>query len=158
MLSVKVAVALFVVLLGHSSWTSGYSYVHDSNLEELQNDLNFNSGPSVIRAKRFADNFNYTSAYMESKRIKRSIDGNFLGHPKSREERWHAAFNLNRSTLQLEQAQSLVALLNRVMEKYMNACTPIIFYDQYVEESDGIVLQTFFQATEQQQKRSDKYQ
>lgn len=80
-------------------------------------------------------------------RVKRYDVSTFRGHPKTREERWHVSFNLNNTNLQLEQTQSLVVLLNKVVDKYLNACIPIILYDANVESSEGIVLQTFFQVT-----------
>lgn len=80
------------------------------------------------------------------RRHKRYSDGStFQGKPKTREERWHQNFNMNATNMQLDQAASLVSLLNKIIERYMMACIPIIFYDSYVETSDGIVLQTFFQ-------------
>lgn len=80
------------------------------------------------------------------KRQKRfNEDGTFVGHPKTREERWHATFNLNQTNDKVDQAYSLVTLLNKVIDKYLNACIPIVLYDQYVESSEGIILQTFFQ-------------
>lgn len=44
----------------------------------------------------------------------------------------------------MDQVQSLVNLLVKVMDKYLNACVPIILYDQSVQSSEGILLQTFF--------------
>lgn len=79
-----------------------------------------------------------------SHRFKRNDVTTFRGHPKTREERWHANFNLNWTNLELEQTHSLVILLNKVMDKYLNACIPIILYDKFVEDSEGIILQLFF--------------
>lgn len=78
-------------------------------------------------------------------RFKRYDVTTFRGHPKTREERWHSNFNLNGTSLEMEQTQSLVVLLNKIIDKYLMACIPIVFYDKYVEQSEGIVLQTFFQ-------------
>lgn len=78
-------------------------------------------------------------------RVKRYDSPKFPGHTKTREERWHLNFNVNSTYAQMEQTQSLVNLLNRIVDKYLSACIPIILYDRFVEESDGIVLQTFFQ-------------
>lgn len=80
------------------------------------------------------------------RRQKRYTDGGaFHGKPKTREDRWHQNFNMNATNSQIEQTLSLVTLLNKVVEKYMQACIPIVFYDTAVEKSDSIVLQTFFQ-------------
>ncbi|XP_055297477.1 ionotropic receptor 21a [Sitodiplosis mosellana] len=76
------------------------------------------------------------------RRVKRD-EATFYGHPKTREERWHTNFNLNKTNFQ---AQSLVNLLVKVMDKYLNSCIPIILYDHHVESVEGILLQTFFKA------------
>lgn len=139
-------IILFLFLFGVFRSSNGFSYIYEPNTEVIiDDDFDFTSKTPVIRAKRFADNFNYTSNYMAMTRKRRSDDGAFIGHPKTREERWHVAFDLNRASLQMDQTQALVSLLIKVMDKYLNACTPIILYDQYVESSEGVILQTFFQ-------------
>lgn len=98
-------------------------------------------------AKRYYREFSMNTSknvFLRRTRVKRDDESTFVGHPKTREERWHASFNLNGTNLQLEQAQSLVNLLVKVMDKYLNSCIPIIFYDRYVQASEGIILQTFF--------------
>lgn len=93
----------------------------------------------------YSDWINVTNAASKHERTKRQEDSTFHGHPKTREERWHASFNLNRTALQLDQAKSLVTLLGKIIDKYLNACIPIVFYDQYVDASEDVVLQSFFQ-------------
>lgn len=145
-MSSVVAIAVLAVLLfGHIHRINGFSHTQEPAADVVADGVEFASGPPVIRVKRLVDNFNHTINHPSIKRTKRAADGAFLGHPKTREERWHAAFNLSRGNLQNEQAQSLVLLLVKVMDKYLNACTPIIFYDQAVESSEGNILQTFFQ-------------
>lgn len=95
-------------------------------------------------AKRYYDDFSMNTSVTTVKRTKRYEDGTFVGHPKTREERWHANFNLNRTNDQIEQAQSLVNLLVKVMDKYLNDCIPIVLYDQPVASSEGNILQIFF--------------
>lgn len=90
-------------------------------------------------------------------RFKRYDVTTFRGHPKTREERWHANFNLNATSLEMEQTQSLVVLLNKIIDKYMTACIPIVFYDKFVEKSEGIVLQTFFQVPTTLTEAMQKY-
>lgn len=80
-------------------------------------------------------------------RSKRYDVTEFRGKPKTREERWHANFKVNDTNLKYEQTQSLVILLSKVVNKYLHACIPIILYDNFVEHSEGIILQTFFQVT-----------
>lgn len=101
--------------------------------------------PKLRVAKRYYREFSInTSENAVLRRAKREDESTFVGHPKTREERWHASFNLNRTNLQVDQAQSLVNLLVKVMDKYLNACIPIVFYDRSVQASEGIILQTFF--------------
>lgn len=100
--------------------------------------------PKLRVAKRYYREFSMnTSENVFLKRVKRDDESTFIGHPKTREERWHASFNLNRTNLQMEQALSLVNLLVKVMDKYLNECIPIVFYDRF-QASEGIILQTFF--------------
>lgn len=102
--------------------------------------------PKLRVAKRYYREFSMNTSDNDLfvRRVKRDDEGTFIGHPKTREERWHASFNLNRTNLQRDQAQSLVNLLIKVMDKYLNSCIPIIFYDRHVQASEDIVLQTFF--------------
>lgn len=101
--------------------------------------------PKLRVAKRYYREFSMnTSQNLVRRRVKRDDEGSFVGHPKTREERWHASFNLNRTNLQVDQAHSLVNLLVKVMDKYLNACIPIILYDRSVQASESIILQTFF--------------
>lgn len=68
----------------------------------------------------------------------------FRGHPKTKEDKWHEAFRIDTAALRQEQAAALVALLNKIVIKYLQECVPTIFYDAFVEKSD--ILQAFFQA------------
>lgn len=73
-----------------------------------------------------------------------TIDTTFHGHPKTREERWHFAFKTDTSENNINEAISLVELLIKVTNDYLNECIPIILYDVHVEFSNGIILETFF--------------
>lgn len=95
-------------------------------------------------AKRYYRDFAINVSDSIYTRVKRNDDSTFIGHPKTREERWHTNFNLNQTNQQVDQAQSLVNLLVKVMDKYLNSCIPIILYDNSVATSEGIILQTFF--------------
>lgn len=99
----------------------------------------------IIREKRFPKHWNLNAGNKSVSRKKRDDDATFYGRTKTREERWHSSFNMNRTHLEIEQAKSLTSLLVKIMDKYLNACIPIVLYDQFVESSDGVVLQTFFQ-------------
>lgn len=108
--------------------------------------------PKLKVAKRyyreFSMNLNTTGGgNVFARRVKREDDSAFIGHPKTREERWYSNFNLNQTNLQMDQTQSLVNLLVKVMDKYLNSCIPIILYDRYVQQSEGIILQTFFKVS-----------
>lgn len=95
-------------------------------------------------AKRYYNEFSMNTSDTIFRRVKRSDEASFVGHPKTREERWHSSFNINKTNLQVDQAQSLVNLLVKVMDRYLNSCIPIVLYDAYVQSSEGIILQTFF--------------
>lgn len=68
----------------------------------------------------------------------------FLGRPKTREERWYLNF-FAKYNPDHEQSLSLVNLLLKIVQNYLNSCIPIVLYDQYVEIFDSIMLQSFLQ-------------
>lgn len=117
---------------------------------ENEDDISANSVESSLTISQLNETKVYADWPIDSNktaathRNRRSDDGTFYGHPKTREERWHAAFNMSDVNLQLDQAQSLVTLLVKIMDKYLNSCIPIVLYDKYVESSEGIILETFF--------------
>lgn len=124
-----------------SSFHYGNDFIDDFIRDDdgiIAND--YLSNQTLRVAKRFYRDFPMN---VTVRRVKRD-DAAFYGHPKTREERWHTTFNLNKTNVQLEQAQSLVNLLIKVMDKYLNTCIPIVLYDHHVESAEGILLQTFF--------------
>lgn len=127
-----------------TSFHYGNEFIITSNRDDGSISEDYLQNDRLRVAKRYYKDFSLNISDTIFRRVKRQDDSTFVGHPKTREERWHASFNLNKTNLQQDQAQSLVNLLIKVMDKYLNACTPIIFYDRYVESSEGIVLQTFF--------------
>lgn len=146
----KVLVLLLaIVAFDFSGVSTSFHYDSNALATSLRDDgsiaEDYLQDPKLRVAKRYYRDFSMNlSENVFLRRVKRDDEGKFIGHPKTREERWHASFNLNRTNLQLDQAQSLVNLLVKVMDKYLNECIPIIFYDRYVQASEGIVLQTFF--------------
>lgn len=74
-----------------------------------------------------------------------ATDPTFYGHPKSQQEKWHQSFQIEKINPQTDMAEQLVTLLNKVVNKYLSACAAIVIYDKYVEQTDSIILQTFFQ-------------
>lgn len=76
------------------------------------------------------------------KRERRNTDVTFRGKPKTVQEVWARNFNL--TSQEYSQTTSLVTLLNRIIIKYMGACIPVILYDNFVENSEGYVLQRLF--------------
>lgn len=126
-------------------WIKVFAFVHFENEENISVNIAEITPISQLNVTKFYKNgpidSNETSA---TQRIKRSDDGTFYGHPKTREERWHTAFNISGANLKLEQAQSLVTLLVKVMDKYLNSCIPIVLYDKDVESSEGTILEIFF--------------
>lgn len=114
---------------------------NESDVEACSSSIH-KSGENI---RRYYENRYRDRSQRSVDRYKRSDATSFVGHPKTREERWHATFGRNSDKLKTEQAQSLVLLLNKVIDRYMNACIPIILYDTFIDESDGIILQRFFQ-------------
>lgn len=140
-------ILLLIVCCSNASFHYGNEYIprEDDGFELrglVQSDKLPNETAEISFYKDWSAQLNESFA---RSRAKRSEEGTFYGHPKTREERWHEAFNMNRSNSQIDQAHSLVLLLVKVMDKYLNACIPVVLYDQYVESSDGTILQTFFQ-------------
>lgn len=133
------------ILFNSLCWIRVFASFHFENEDDISANIEESSLMSQPNGMKFYKdwpiNVNETSARHRSKR---SEDGTFYGHPKTREERWHAAFNVSGANLQLEQAQSLVTLLVKVMDKYLNSCIPIVLYDKNVESSEEVVLETFF--------------
>lgn len=76
---------------------------------------------------------------------KRQVDPIFIGHPKTQAEIWHQNFKTASITKQIDDSDVLVQLLHKIVDIYLKDCIPIIVYDKYVEISDGIILQRFFQ-------------
>lgn len=98
------------------------------------NDAHKNSTKEDILAKLN----DVASAFTRQKRA----DPTFRGNPKSRQEIWHRNFNF--STAVYDQTSSLIALLVKLITQHMNACTPVILYDEHVEKSEGLILQRLF--------------
>lgn len=84
----------------------------------------------------FADIKNQTDSRKFSKR---QVDATFYGHPKTREEMWSQSFFGQREPF--DQAPSLISLIHMLVAKHMNGCAPIILYDNFVENSDELLLQ-----------------
>lgn len=74
---------------------------------------------------------------------KRFIDPTFRGNPKSKGEIWNEKFKGNNTNF--AQANSLVALLNKIAVEYLHKCAPYVLYDSYVENSEFAIVQTLFQ-------------
>lgn len=76
---------------------------------------------------------------------KREVEPIFIGHPKTRQEIWHQKFRIETITKVINDSDVLVQLLHKIVDIYLKDCVPIIIYDKFVEEADGIILQRFFQ-------------
>lgn len=136
-----------------SSFHYGNEFIITSNRDDGSVSEDYLQDDRLRVAKRYYTEFSMNISDTIFRRVKRQDDPTFVGHPKTREERWHTSFNLNKTNFEQDQAQSLVNLLIKVMDKYLNACTPIIFYDRSVE-SEGVVLQTFFKVIVQKKKKN----
>ncbi|BFF96099.1 ionotropic receptor 21a [Drosophila madeirensis] len=79
---------------------------------------------------------------LHQKRLRRRVDPTFHGNPKPRGELLANNFYIN--SYRLDQTNSLVALVNKITLEYLGKCPPVIYYDAFVEKSDGLVLETLF--------------
>lgn len=127
-----------------TSFYYGNDLIVTSNRDDGSIPDDYLSDPKLKVAKRYYRDYSMNVSDIVFRRVKRSDDATFHGHPKTREERWHASFDINKTNTQFDQAQSLVNLLVKVMDKYLNSCIPIILYDHHVESTEGILLQAFF--------------
>ncbi|KAH8323497.1 hypothetical protein KR067_012031 [Drosophila pandora] len=75
-------------------------------------------------------------------RHKRRVDPTFHGNPKPRADLLAAKFHVN--AYNFDQTNSLVGLVNKIAEEYLQKCPPIIYYDSFVEKSDGLILENLF--------------
>lgn len=89
------------------------------------------------------ENDSVTITLTKSERKKRNSDTTFRGKPKSVQEVW--AKNFNMTSQEYQQSTSLVTLLSKVIARYLGACIPVILYDDYVENSEGYIIQRLFQ-------------
>ncbi|KAH8279620.1 hypothetical protein KR018_008353, partial [Drosophila ironensis] len=76
------------------------------------------------------------------KRHKRRVDPTFRGNPKPRAELLANQFHVN--AYNFDQTNSLVGLVNKIAEEYLRKCPPVIYYDSFVEKSDGLILENLF--------------
>ncbi|KAH8352037.1 hypothetical protein KR084_001438, partial [Drosophila pseudotakahashii] len=75
-------------------------------------------------------------------RQKRRVDPTFHGNPKPRGELLASKFHVN--SYNFDQTNSLVGLVNKIAQEYLNKCPPVIYYDSFVEKSDGLILENLF--------------
>lgn len=75
---------------------------------------------------------------------KRVADSKFRGKPKTIQEVW--ARNFNTSSQEFSQSTSLVSLVMKVVNKYLSSCVPVVFYDAYIEKSEGFILKRLFES------------
>ncbi|XP_020800884.1 ionotropic receptor 21a [Drosophila serrata] len=81
---------------------------------------------------------NYQTKY----RDKRRVDPTFHGNPKPRADLLAGKFHVN--SYNFDQTNSLVGLVKKIAEEYLKKCPPIIYYDSFVEKSDGLILENLF--------------
>jgi len=78
-------------------------------------------------------------------RQKRRIVPTFQGNPRPRGELLASKFHVN--SYNFEQTNSLVGLVNKIAQEYLNKCPPVIYYDSFVEKSDGLILENLFKVS-----------
>ncbi|XP_061392925.1 ionotropic receptor 21a-like [Musca vetustissima] len=71
----------------------------------------------------------------------RRVEPIFRGKPKPRRDVLASKFHLN---LDNRQTVSLVSLVNKIATEYLSKCPPIIYYDNYVEQSESLLLELLF--------------
>lgn len=71
----------------------------------------------------------------------RRIEPIFRGKPKPRAEVLATKFHLN---VDYGQTNSLVALVNMIATEYLSKCPPVIYYDNYMEQSESLLLEILF--------------
>ncbi|KAG5671434.1 hypothetical protein PVAND_001630 [Polypedilum vanderplanki] len=118
---------------------------YNSKEIKLQNENNspYDFTVDTFYYSPFNNENSQTNQTFETKRNKRNNDSTFRGKPKTIQEIWARNFNL--SSQEFTQSTSLVALLSKIITKYMGACIPVVLYDGYVENSEGFILQRLFQ-------------
>ncbi|XP_055381885.1 ionotropic receptor 21a [Condylostylus longicornis] len=78
------------------------------------------------------------------KRKRRYVDqSTFHGHPKTKSELWARNFRVEQSK-NFDQSSSLIKLINKIAVEYLSKCSPFIFYDTFVEDSESFILQNLF--------------
>lgn len=129
---------VFSILLIFSVYVTTFCYNAFSDDSSVYREYLNNLSP-VTTAKISCRNCSHIR-----QRKRETIDTTFHGHPKTREERWHEAFRTDLVENQIKDAESLVVLLTKISIQYLNACIPVILYDNNVQNSIGIILETFF--------------
>lgn len=135
---------LFLLLYFTKAEAFLFHEVNDINRNFNQELIDYKSYNKYL-VKPFDSGFSqyvYVAPSVEHNRTRREIDTTFRGHPKTREEIWHQNFKMN--DLEFDQSQSLILLLQKIFEKYMMRCIPIVLYDMHVEKAEGLLLQRLF--------------
>lgn len=133
-----------IILSLHSDFILKRLISYNSVQLEAQNsNLSVEIYPETVYYSPYI-NYNATSSELKPKRLKRSGDTTtFRGKPKTIQEVWANNFNIKSQDYQ--QTSSLVALMKKIIMKYMGACIPVVLYDGFVENSEGFVLQRLFE-------------
>lgn len=93
--------------------------------------------------KEIHNKFGINEKLYQLSKSKRSLDPKFYGHPKTRDYILARKFNLL-DLGKFDQTNSLVLLLLEITNKYLYKCPTYIYYDQYVEMSEGFLLEKLF--------------
>ena len=137
------------------SVTAKYLVEHKSVMQDLINYKSYNNKPkeghidsetiyySPFREIDDTVNVtNYHNVQVTLSREKRA-DPTFRGNPKTKQEVWARNFNI--ITTIYDQSSSLIALLKKLILQHLNACIPVVLYDEFIEQSEGLILQRLFQ-------------
>lgn len=97
-------------------------------------------------SKEIQKKFGLNENLIQLSKSKRSLDPTFYGHPKTREYILARKFNvLNMNNF--DQSNSLVQLLVTIADKYLRKCPTFIYYDEYVERTERLLLQQLFKVS-----------
>ena len=91
--------------------------------------------------------------HWQQQRFVRRIDTKFYGKPKARADKLATKFHMD--LYNNDQTISLVALVNKIAKEYLAKCPPVIYYDAFVEKSDGLILENLFKV---KKSLSNQYQ
>lgn len=138
---VSVAQTMYLICLFSLPVLLGIIRIVSSDLQAIHEIIhNHQQQPNVLAPHKFNSP---NATHLSVRRRRDANDPTFRGHEKTREEKWHIHFRADAEAAQRAIAADLASLLNKVVDKYMRACVTVVMYDEYAQQTEGIILQTF---------------